>query len=758
MDVLVVLGTSAAFFYSASAMIVTFFTWAPSRPGTVFDTSTMLITFITLGRYIENKAKGQTSKALSRLMSLAPSMAAIYVDPIAAVKAADATKSAVKSTVSSTMATPMTSQEEKVIPTELIEVGDVVILRPGDKIPADGTVISGESFVDESMITGEAMPILKKSGHALMAGTVNGAGRLDCVVVRAGRDTQLSQIVRLVQEAQTTRAPIQRLADLAAGYFVPIIIILASVTFVAWMVLSHFLPRPPHIFEGSGGKFMGCLKLCISVVVFACPCALGLSTPTAVMVGTGVGAEHGMLIKGGAAIETATNVSHVVFDKTGTLTVGKMTVTEATSKQVWTGSEAQTRLWWTLVGLTETSSEHPIAKSIVAAAKERLGEGANGIFDGSVTSFTNRVGSGVSATVEAGKRLSGERHGVVIGNLQHLRTEGISVPRPVVEGNDSAPASPSATNLHQSKQGIPTSMTKIYVAIDGVYAGSIALTDVVKPTAAAAIAALRRMGISCSIVTGDQLEPALYVAAQVGIPASAVRAGATPSAKQDIITKLQQTPPRLLRPARSSFPLLSSSSPGLPLWLSCRRGRQDHASQRTVVAMVGDGINDSPALATADVGIALASGTDVAMEAAAIVLMRADDLLAVPAALHLSRSVLRRIRLNLFWAFVYNLLGLPFAMGIFLPWGYSLPPMAAAAAMACSSISVVLSSLALRWWKPPRWIRPQTESESVLFNNDLDAPKQTSAWPFASWSPVQKLMTGRRASAKYVPLQDLGEV
>ena len=295
MDVLVVLGTSAAFFFSCAAMLVSIFTDEHTRPATTFDTSTMLFTFILLGRFLENRAKGQTSKALSRLMSLAPSTALIYADPIAAAKVAEGWAAEVheQSEKSDEKDASSSAIEEKTVPTELLEVGDVVILKPGDKIPADGTVTRGESYVDESMVTGEAMPVLKNAGTNLMAGTVNGAGRMDYKVTRAGRDTQLSQIVRLVQEAQTSRAPIQRMADMVAGYFVPIIITLGLSTFVTWMALSHFLPNPPAIFlkEATGGRVMVCVKLCIAVIVFACPCALGLATPTAVMVGTGVGAE-----------------------------------------------------------------------------------------------------------------------------------------------------------------------------------------------------------------------------------------------------------------------------------------------------------------------------------------------------------------------------------------------------------------------------------------------------------------------------------
>ncbi|KAF1988504.1 heavy metal translocatin [Aulographum hederae CBS 113979] len=746
MDVLVVLGTSAAFFFSCAAVAVSVLTPPHSRPSTVFDTSSMLITFNTLGRYLENSAKGQTSKALSRLMSLAPSMATIYADPIAAAKSAEnwdaASAMNEKSAATPTRQSMNLGNEEKVIPTELIEVGDIVILKPGDKIPADGTVLRGESYVDESMVTGEAMPILKKPGHLLMAGTVNGAGRVDYTVTRAGRDTQLSQIVRLVQEAQTSRAPIQRMADVIAGYFVSVIITLGAATFVAWMILSHALDTPPPIFleAASGGRTMVCVKLCISVIVFACPCALGLSTPTAVMVGTGVGAEQGILIKGGAALETATKITHVVLDKTGTLTVGKMSVSKADIRAGWADSDEKRRVWWTLIGLAEMNSEHPIAKAIVLAAKEQLGLGPDGFLDGSVGDFEAVVGKGISASVEAAISPERTRHKVIIGNAAFLRSQGVHIPTDSSSTHLSTTSSPYTssspynTDLSTSSLSIdkfsPTNKsssagtTTIHTAIFPHYTGPLDLSDTLKPTAAATIAALARLNIACSIVTGDQLPPALIVASAIGIPAKNVHAGATPGDKQDILERL-----------------MSGELTGKP--------------ER--VAMVGDGINDSPALATADIGIALASGTDVAMEAASIVLMQPDNLLNIPASLHLSQSIFTRIKMNLIWASGYNLIGLPFAMGFFLPWGLSLHPMAAGAAMSCSSVSVVCSSLALRWWRRPRWMR-QGEVVGVVVDGERE-----EGW-------VRKLrgrfagVRARRGKVEegdggaYVPLRDMGEV
>lgn len=725
MDVLVVLGTSAAFFFSVASMLVSMCMEPHSKPTTLFDTSTMLITFISLGRYLENRAKGQTSKALSRLMSLAPSMATIYADPIAAVKAAEGWSINKPDSKLSERKLSMdggNAIEEKVIATELIEVGDVVILRPGDKIPADGTVMHGESYVDESMVTGEAMPILKRKGALLMAGTVNGAGRLDFIVTRAGRDTQLSQIVRLVQEAQTSRAPIQRLADTVAGYFVPIIITLGLGTFITWMVLSHVLPSPPKIFldHASGGKLMVCVKLCIAVIVFACPCALGLATPTAVMVGTGVGAEQGILVKGGAALETATKINHVVLDKTGTLTVGKMSVSKADIRGDWTSTPHKQNLWWSLIGLAEMGSEHPIAKAIVRCAKERLNLGPESGFDGAVPDFEAVVGKGIAATVEAALSGDRSRFRVLVGNATFLASEGVTVP--VDAGEDDALAPEAATGGPRGTRSAGT--TTIHTAVDGTYTGTLSLSDTIKPSARSCILALRRLGITASIVTGDTSASALVVAAQVGIDAADVHASAAPADKKAIIADLQ--------------------------------------ARGYTVAMVGDGINDSPALASADTGIALSTGTDVAMEAASIVLMSNTDLLAIPASLVLSRAIFKRIKINLLWASLYNAVGLPFAMGFFLPWGLSLHPMAAGFAMACSSVSVVASSLHLKFWKRPKWMKvslldptaevPESEKESLtqegggLFSSVVE-------WVRDSWSARKR----NKEDVAYVPLTDMGD-
>ncbi|KAJ5679539.1 Copper-transporting ATPase [Penicillium macrosclerotiorum] len=740
MDVLVMLGTSAAFFYSCFTMLMAMFSDAHKRPSTVFDTSTMLITFITLGRWLENRAKGQTSAALSRLMSLAPPMTTIYEDPIAAEKLADGWTAQGTSSSSEPALSDDASVNQKIIPTELIQVGDIVILRPGDKVSADGVVIRGESYVDESMITGEALPIHKKKGSHVIAGTVNGTSSIDFKVIRAGKDTQLSQIVKLVQDAQTSRAPIQRMADIVAGYFVPAIIGLGLITFFGWMFLSHVLSNPPKIFqsEDGGGRVMVCLKLCISVIVFACPCALGLSTPTAVMVGTGVGAEHGILVKGGAVLEAATKVSHVVFDKTGTLTTGRMSVAQARIEPHWTANDWRRQLWWLIVGLAEMGSEHPIGRAILSEAKTQSGHPGEDGLPGSIGDFDACVGQGISATVEPTSSAERVRYQVLLGNAAFLRSRDVSMPASAEsdsEGEDSELETPKPSD---TSSGI----TRIHVAIDSRYSGTLSLRDSVKESAVAAIAALHRMGISTSMVTGDTSSTALSIASAVGIPAASVHASASPSDKRAIISSLQLNGER--------------------------------------VAMVGDGINDSPALATASVGIALASGTDVAMEAADIVLMRPDDLLSVPASLSLSRSVFSRIKLNLVWACLYNVIGLPFAMGLFLPFtGFMLPPMAAGAAMAASSVSVVVSSLLLKFWRRPSWmnterLEKELGSGAIPVNGGRHHSRQASWWTPATmlssdhprslrrWakdtvSALWSLATGKQQTIRedegYVPLQ-----
>ncbi|QYS96600.1 hypothetical protein H0G86_003839 [Trichoderma simmonsii] len=714
MDVLVMLGTSCAFFFSILAMVVSLVLPPHSKPGTIFDTSTMLITFVTLGRYLENRAKGQTSKALSRLMSLAPSMATIYADPIAAEKAAE---SWAKSTEESTDTTAQRSgnatgsaHEERNIPTELLQVGDIVVIRPGDKIPADGILVRGETYVDESMVTGEAMPVQKRIGDNLIGGTVNGNGRVDFRVTRAGRDTQLSQIVKLVQDAQTTRAPIQKVADTLAGYFVPTILLLGLLTFIGWLILSHWMDHPPMIFlsGNSGGKLMVCVKLCISVIVFACPCALGLATPTAVMVGTGVGAENGILIKGGAALQQTTKITQVVLDKTGTITRGKMSVAKMDLVSQWS-SESQKKIWWAAVGLAEMGSEHPIGRAILVAAKEELSiYELESAIPGSVNDFKLTVGKGINALVEPATS-DRTRYRVLAGNVSFLEDNGVEVPKSAIEAAEQINSSEKNTRA----KSVTAGTTNIFVAIDGKYTGHLCLSDTIKDGALGAISVLHRMGIKTAMVTGDQRPTALAVAALVGIAPENVFAGVSPDQKQTIIQGLQE--------------------------------------EGEVVAMVGDGINDSPALAIADVGIAMSSGTDVAMEAADVVLMRPDDLLSIPSAINLTRTIFFRIKLNLLWACIYNLIGLPIAMGFFLPLGLHMHPMMAGFAMACSSISVVISSLMLKFWKRPQWM----DDASAEYKGGL---RWMSGTGVVGWAKETfGRLRGKKREEGYVALENLEE-
>lgn len=714
MDVLVILGTSCAFFFSVFSMFMALFDPDHVRPSTIFETSTMLITFISFGRYLENRAKGQTSKALSQLMSLTPSTATIYVDPIAVEKASEHAH-AIKATAS-THGAPQAAEladsafDERDVPSELLQVGDVVVIRPGDKIPADGVVTRGDTHVDESMVTGESMPVEKTIGDVVIGGTVNGTGRLDFRVTRAGRDTQLSQIVKLVQEAQTARAPIQQLADTLAGYFVPAILFLGSVTFIMWMLLSRVLSNPPMIFvtDDGGGKTMVCVKLCISVIVFACPCALGLATPTAVMVGTGVGAENGILIKGGAALERTTKVTKIVLDKTGTITHGKMSVSNTALAAVWSGTKWRRQLWWTIFGLAEKGSEHPIGKAIQAAAKDELDLEVDETLPGNVAEFHATIGKGISALVEppsAAQRIS---YRVLVGNAVFLQDHGVDMPSDVLAASEET----WRKAIGVAAKPLTDGATNIFVAIDGQYAGNVYLADRIKDGAAGVISVLHRMGIRTAMVTGDQKATAMAVASKVGISAGDVYAGISPGQKQAIIKQLQ--------------------------------------AQGEIIAMVGDGINDSPALATADVGIAMASGTDVAIEAADVVLMRPTQLMDIPATVHLTRYIFQRIKLNIIWACLYNVIGLPVAMGFFLPFGLHMHPMLAGFAMACSSVSVVVSSLLLKLWRRPQWM----DDSALAEHGGL---RWMTGRGIAGWAREtfgRRKLRGRTED-RYVPLQSM---
>lgn len=596
MDVLVMFGTSAAFAYSIFVIVYTVISGDPnSHPTVFFDTSTMVITFVSFGRYLENMAKGKTSAALSKLLSLTPAKTTIYTDAPACTT-------------------------EKTISTDLVQVNDFVKVIPGDRIPADGFVIKGESSLDESMVTGEVMPVVKRVGDQVMGGTVNGPGSFDMRVSKAGKDTALSQIVKLVEEAQTSKAPIQAFADTVAGYFVPVVIALSLITFSAWMIIAHTTSTLPHIFHEAGAnKFMVCLKLCISVVVVACPCALGLSTPTAVMVGTGVGAQNGILIKGSGPLEASHKVDKILLDKTGTLTAGKLEVvgmrwaqqiqesprhasidiSRAQRGGEWSARQCDVLL---IMAAAESKSEHPLAQAVGAFARRSLGM-VDLPAHVTTSEFESVTGSGIRCNVAA--QFSGSskttRRSVLIGNLHFMSRSKISVPESIVSFKDREEA---------------LGRTTVFVVVDGDLSCAVSMSDTIKPEARQVVAALQSMGIAVSLVTGDQEATALAIAAEVGIAAQDVYAGIKPEGKRELVQRFQ--------------------------------------AQGHTVAMVGDGVNDSPALAAADVGIALCSGTDIAIEAADVVLMRAD-LLDVVAAIDLSRAIFRKIRMNFFWAAVSRL-------------------------------------------------------------------------------------------------------
>jgi len=519
MDVLVMLGTSAAFIYSIGAMFFAIFNDTPDfRPMLFFDTSTMLIMFVSLGRFLENKAKGRTSAALTDLMALAPSMATIYTDP------------------------PSCTQEKK-IATELVEVGDTCKVVPGDKIPADGTVVRGSSSIDESAITGEAVPVTKQPGDHVIGGTVNNVGTFDMIVTRAGKDTALAQIVRLVEEAQTSKAPIQAFADRVAGYFVPTVISLALLTFVTWVIISSIINDEslPVMFHKHGAsKLAICLQMCISVVVVACPCALGLSTPTAIMVVTGMGAKNGILIKGGRALEASKSIKRVVMDKTGTVTLGKLTVVGMR----WAGISApdsepfayealegvcadgvtSRKAVIAMVSATEARSEHPLAKAIAVHGKELLQQ--YNTPEATVEQFESFTGAGVKALVSHG----GAKATVLVGNAKFVtQADDGHLPSVLRDYED-----------HETKLG----RTIIYVSIQKSSSGlplpllAVSLADTPKPSSKHAIAALKKMGIEVNMMTGDGKATALAIAKQVGIPAEGVWASMSPKGKAAVVTEL----------------------------------------------------------------------------------------------------------------------------------------------------------------------------------------------------------------------------
>lgn len=589
MDSLIAVGTTAAVAFS----LYNTFQIAKGNFQAVhslyFESAGVIITLILLGKMLEAVSKGKTGEAIKKLMGLAPKTAFV-----------------------------IQNGAETEIPVEEVEIGDIIIVKPGSKIPVDGVVIECHTAIDESMLTGESMPVDKKAGDKVYAASLNTTGTVKFRAEKVGSDTALAQIIKLVEQAQGSKAPIAKLADIVAGYFVPAVIAIAVASGIAWFIGT--------------GDFKFALTIFISVLVIACPCALGLATPTAIMVGTGKGAENGILIKSGEALETAHKINAIILDKTGTITEGKPSVTDLICASNFT----QEKLLQ-LVASAEKNSEHPIGQAIVRGAQEKslaLLEAEN---------FNSITGQGIEAQIAG---LS-----VFVGNRKMMEEKNISVKE----------LEKDADKLAEEGK------TPVFVATDGQPAGIVAVADVVKKSSRAAIESLHKMGIEVAMITGDNKKTAEAIARQVGI--DRVLAEVLPQDKAFEVKKLQQ------------------------------EGRK--------VAMVGDGINDAPALAQSDIGIAIGSGTDVAMESADIVLMH-SDLTDVPTAILLSKKTIRNIKQNLFWAFGYNTIGIPVAAGVlYLFGGPLLNPMLAAAAMSLSSVSVLTNALRLKRFKAP------TEKETL---------------------------------------------
>ncbi len=581
MDSLIAMGTSAAAIYS---LYSTYRIWSGEMhyvENLYFETAGVIITLILLGKTLEAVSKGRTGEAIKKLMGLSPKTAILVKDG-----------------------------REIEVPLEDVSVGDILLVKPGSKIPVDGVVVEGATSIDEAMLTGESMPVDKKVGDKVYGASMNKNGLIKFEATKVGSDTALAQIIKLVEEAQGSKAPIAQVADVVSGYFVPIVFGIASIAFISWMI--------------SGKDFVFALTIFISVLVIACPCALGLATPTAIMVGTGKGAENGILIKGGEALETTHKIQTIVFDKTGTITQGKPEVTDVVVTE---GMDTQRLL--KLVASAEKGSEHPLGEAIVRRAEEL------NLSLLPVVGFEAYTGKGIRVTLEGSE--------IFAGNLKLMEEQGISIEILEKEANILA------------EEG----KTPMYIALDRKLSGIIAVADVVKENSLKAVKNLVDMGIEVAMITGDNRRTAEAIAKQVGI--TRVLSEVLPQDKANEVKKLQ--------------------------------------GEGKKVAMVGDGINDAPALAQADIGIAIGSGTDVAIESADIVLMR-SDLMDVTTAIRLSKSTIKNIKQNLFWAFGYNVAGIPVAAGIlYIFGGPLLSPVFAAAAMSLSSVSVLTNALRLRYFK-----------------------------------------------------------
>jgi P-type Cu+ transporter len=586
MDSLIAMGSSAAILYSIYSVAGIANGDFKAVNSLYFETAGIIITLILLGKSLEAVTKGRTSESIKKLMGLQPKTATVLQGGV-----------------------------EIELPVDEVEEGDILLVRPGERIPVDGEVLSGRTSIDESMITGESMPVEKGPGDAVVGASVNANGSISFRATKVGADTVLSHIIKLVEDAQGSKAPIARLADVVSGYFVPAVFAIALLAAGTWLLLGH------------GPVFA--LTVFVAILTIACPCALGLATPTAIMVGTGKGAEHGVLFKSGTALETAHKIDTIVFDKTGTITKGRPEVTDVLPASGGADPSGEAELL-SLAASAEKASEHPLGEAIVRAAEERKAA----ILP--VSEFEAIPGSGIRASIE-GRR-------VLAGNARFLQSGGIEL----------GDAIGLADRLASEGK------TPMFIAADGRFAGLIAVADVVKDSSAKAVAALRGMGVQVAMITGDSRRTAEAIARAVGI--DRVLAEVLPGDKAEEVKKLQ--------------------------------------AEGRVVAMVGDGINDAPALAQADAGIAIGSGTDVAMESADVVLMR-SDLMDVPTAIELSRKVMRNIRQNLFWAFGYNVLGIPVAAGLLYAFGGPLlNPILAAAAMSLSSVSVLSNALRLKRFKP----------------------------------------------------------
>ena len=586
MDSLIAVGTSAAFLYSLYSVSQVFLGYHPFVHQLYFESVAVIIALVLLGKYLESSAKGRTSQAIQSLLELVPSQATV-----------------------------IRYGEAVTIDTEDIRVGDIIRIKPGERMPVDGLVTDGQTFVDESMMTGESVPIEKKVGDTITSATINQNGSIDYQATRVGSDTTLAQIVRLVEEAQGSKAPIAALADKISLYFVPIVLSLATLSALGWYFLA-------------GESLSFSLSIFVAVLVIACPCALGLATPTAIMVGTGKGAENGILIKSGQALEAAYQLDTIVLDKTGTITVGKPSLTDLLPLSDFNRSDLLQ-----LIASAEQHSEHPLAQAILEAAEE---EGLDLL---PVSYFEAIVGRGLSAQVE-GKHL-------LVGNESLMEEKNI----------DSSAFQEQLLELSQEGK------TAMFVAIDGQLVGILAVADEMKSSSLKAVQELQSMGLEVIMLTGDREETATAIAQKAGI--QKVIAGVLPDGKATAIKNLQEA------------------------------GRK--------LAMVGDGINDAPALVQADVGIAIGSGADVAIESADVVLMH-SDLQDVVKAIKLSQATIRNIKENLFWAFAYNTLGIPIAMGLLhLFGGPLLNPMLAGLAMSLSSVSVVVNALRLGRFKMKKY-------------------------------------------------------